>query len=134
MSRNEWARQYVVRTLKSQAICCPSRYLSMLAETPAGGPIRGLAPWIFLPYPEYTSVYCSEACNQPVLPFAQALGEDLIACFQNGPANNPTVIVLNPWTHNKRLLRRAELPSFDTWLSYAYHVSRGVGLRSLTPP
>lgn len=129
MSRTEWARRYVVRSLRARALHCPERYLTMLDATPDGQAIRGLSPWIFLPWPEHTAAYCSEAIGEAVLPFAQALGHDLIACFLTEPGPHPEVVVLNPWSPSKRLVRRANLPSFDIWLSYAFHVSRGIGVK-----
>lgn len=134
MSRTEWARRHVVRTLRSQAIACPEKYRLMLDRTSDGEFIRDLKPWIFLPYPEHTAGYCAEILSQPVLPFAQAIGEDLIACFQYAPVDNPGVIVLNPWSRSKRLVRRAELPSYDIWLSYAFHVARAVKARAQPVP
>lgn len=130
MSRYDWARNHVMRTLRSRALDCPQRYVQMLSETPHDMPIRGLAPWIFLPDPARSSLYCTEAFGAPLLAFAQAVGEDLVASFLPDAAT-PAIIVLNPWATTKRLMRRAELPSFDTWVSYAYHVACSVRARHL---
>lgn len=105
------------------------KYEEMLAATPPGYTINGLAPWWFMPTPERDIDYCSKAAGRPVLPFAQAVEEDMMACFKAEPGATPGVLVLNPWSNGWGLTVLADLPDFDAWLVYAEQVSREVQAR-----
>jgi hypothetical protein len=101
----------------------------MLAITHENQVIANLSPWVFLPVPERSIGYCSEALGQSVLPFAQAVGQDLVACFLVTRSNYPAVIVINPWADNSAGVVRAELQDYDAWLIYAEQISREVAER-----
>lgn len=126
MSSSEDPRMYVVAALAEQGLACPERYSSLLAQTPANRVIENLAPWCFLPDPKRASEYCSEALGRPTLPFALAIDEELIACFDTEPASNPKVIVINPWSADRSAVVQEELRDFDAWLEYADKISREV--------
>jgi hypothetical protein len=129
MQPDQEARAYVVRTLERVGAKDTTQYVKLLAATPANRIIEGLDPWFFPPDPERAIGFCSEAAGRPVLPFAQAVGEDMMACFKNEPAVTPGVIVINPWAEDKAKIILAELPDFDAWLAYAQKVSRFVQAR-----
>jgi hypothetical protein len=129
MQKDKEARAFVARTLERLGAQGFSRYTELLASTPVDKVIEGLDPWAFLPTPERSNAYCSEAAGRPVLPFAQAVGEDMMACFEMRPGHAPTVIVINPWAENKADVILAELADFDAWLIYAKKVSQAVQAR-----
>ena len=129
MNGDDEVREYVVRVLNSQGSVCPAHYTTMLMQTPANRVIENLSPWIFLPDPERSAKYCSEALGRPVLPFAQAVEQDLIACFVPAPSVSPAVVVINPWSENKAMVLKKELADYETWLGYAAEVSRQVQAR-----
>lgn len=120
------ARMYVAQALERLGVICPERYLVMLGKTPSDRAIENLSPWVFLPMPERSVGYCSEAFGQPVLPFAQAAGQDLVACFLARPLTSPSVIVINPWSDDKSDVVKAELSDYSAWLIYADQISREV--------
>jgi len=126
MSELNEIREYVVRTLRSQGLFCPEHYATMLAETPLNKVIENLSPWAFLPDPERSSKYCSEALGRAVWPFAQAVEQDLIACFVPTQSGSPTVVVINPWSEDKRAVLKKEFADYDAWLIYAAEISRQV--------
>ena len=64
-----------------------------------------------------------------MLPFAQAVGEDMMACFTTQPATSPKVFVINPWAVDKSRVVLAELPDFDAWLAYAEKISHAIQAR-----
>lgn len=105
------------------------RYVELLKITPTNRSIDGLRPWAFDHEPEGAIGFCSEAIDRLVLPFAQAIGEDMMACFEVAPEKAPSVVVINPWAESKAAVLLAELPDFDAWLSYAKQVSRAVQAR-----
>lgn len=80
------ARQYLVRALAELAIPCPARYQEMLDQIPPGKAIPNLYPRWFLPNPEANRASDSAVAGRPVIPFAQAIGYDLIACFLVEPS------------------------------------------------
>ncbi|MET4676402.1 MULTISPECIES: hypothetical protein [unclassified Luteibacter] len=119
-------RMYVFEELKAQEVFIPERYLQMLRLTPADRVIEGLSPWAFLPTPERSVAYCSEAFGSAVLPFAQAVGEDLIACFVVTPFKSVDIVLLNPWADDPRERIRARFSTYEDWLEYAEEISRVV--------
>lgn len=132
MSDVDEKRGYIVRTLQKSGVAVPAGYTSMLARTPPDRVIEGLSPWIFLPDPARAIGYCAEALGRPVLPFAQAAGEDSMACFLAAPRDNPSVLVINPWSDKRGpAIVRAELPDYDAWLVYAHRISSEVAARSM---
>lgn len=84
----------------------------MLRQTPANRVIGDLSPWAFLPDPERSAKYCSEAIGRPVLPFAQAVEQDMMACFLPEPPGEPAVVVINPWSEDKAGVVLARLPDY----------------------
>jgi hypothetical protein len=129
MNRADEKREYIVHVLNTLGSVCPARYAQMLSGTPTNGVIENLSPWAFLPDPERSSRYTTEALGYPVLPFAQAVEEDLVACFVSEPSTNPEVIVINPWSDEKAAMLKAELRDFEAWLAYAEQISREVQAR-----
>lgn len=119
-------REYVVQALGNQSSGCPEHYATMLAGTLPNKVIENLSPWVFLPDPERSSKYCSEALGNAVLPFAQAVGQDLVACFVPNDSSSPKVLVINPWSEDKGAVLKKELEDYDAWLGYAAEVSRQV--------
>jgi hypothetical protein len=99
------------------------KYEEMIAETAPGTTIAGLAPWWFQPTPERDVEFCSKAAGRPVLPFAQAVDEDMMACFKTDPSGSPGVLVINPWSEGWGPVVLADLPDFDAWLVYAKQIS-----------
>jgi hypothetical protein len=129
MNTNSATREYVGRALDRLGSVCPIRYAGMLVQTPANAVIENLSPWAFLPDPERSAKYCSEALGRPVLPFAQAVEQDMVACFLPEPAGNPAVVVINPWSENKAAVVKTLLPNYEAWLKYAAEVSSRVQAR-----
>lgn len=121
MSGSEQSRTWVLRALSRRGYVCPERYARLVRTAAPGAALPGMGPWLFLPYPENTAGYCSEALGETLLPFAQAVGHDLIACFRTIPGRTPRVVVINPWSPVRRGVRVIELPDFDAWLVYASH-------------
>jgi hypothetical protein len=117
------ARQYSLHALTALGIPCPEKYMAMLNAVPANEGIPGLYPWWFLPNPEATAQYASAIAGRPVLPFAQAIGQDLIACFLTDSTSEPSVIVLNPWSEVGAARTRAILANYEGWLTYAKETS-----------
>jgi len=101
----------------------------MLKEASPDRVIDGLNPWMFLPNPERSVEYCAQAAGQSVLPFAQAVGEDSVACFVRLEAKEPGVVVINPWSEDASRVYRARLQDFSAWLEYAEQVARSVSER-----
>jgi hypothetical protein len=129
MNSNQGNRGYAVQTLKRLGAALPERYQMMLAETPAHRAISGLSPWFFPADPARAIEFCSEAAGRPVLPFAQAVEEDMMACFVPKPFGEPAVVVINPWSEDKTSVVQARLPNYDAWLDYATEVARQVQAR-----
>jgi hypothetical protein len=117
------ARQHTLRALATLGIPCPEKYMEMLKAVPANEGIPGLYPWWFLPDPEATGKYASSVAGRPVLPFAQAIGHDLIACFLTDSSSEPSVVVIKPWSEVGAAQTRATLASYDAWLTYAKETS-----------
>lgn len=121
-------RRYVAQALRAAGSARPSRYLEMLLQTPVHSLIAELSPWAFLANPEPMSQYCSEAVDRKVFAFAQAMEENMVACFISEPPEEPTVMIVNPWSTGHVVL--AHLSNFDVWLDYAAEVSREVLARA----
>ena len=126
MSATVDPRMYVVTALKSQGAPVPELYSKALGMTPADRVIEGLNPWAFLPSPERSIEYCSNAFGEHVLPFAQAIGQDLVACFLVQSSQEPRVVVINPWAESGGVVVKAEFVDYEGWLPYAAEVSRKV--------
>ena len=129
MNSTQRTRDYVAQALEELGSALPKNYLAMLAETPVHRAINGLSPWFFPANPERAIKFCSEAAGRSVLPFAQAVEEDKMACFVVTPGSEPAVIVVNPWCEDKTTAVQARLPSYDAWQKYAAEVSREVQAR-----
>ena len=65
--------------------------------------------------------------GKPFCPFVQAVEQDLIACFVAVPTQEPSVVVIDPWS-SRHVLRR-ELHDYDEWIAYAQTVSRNLAER-----
>ena len=129
MNSSQENREYVAQALKGLGAALPENYLAMLTETPVHRAISGLSPWFFPANPERAIKFCSEAAGRPVLPFAQAVEEDKMACFVVEPGGEPAVVVINPWSEDKTTVVQTLLPSYDAWKKYAAEVSREVQAR-----
>ena len=84
-----------------------------------------LEPWGITADPESNLLY-SEQYGRPLVKFAQAWLEDMIACFVVGTGSDPRVVVLNPWADKevdgewtKAMQVLEELPNFEAWLEWA---------------
>lgn len=122
-------KEYILHAFDALGVKCPQKYLTMLRQAPRNRTISNLRPWAFDHDPESAVQFCSEALGRPILPFAQAVGQDMMACFLAQPSNNPAVVVINPWSEDKTTVLKAELVDYDAWLNYAAEVSRKVHLR-----
>ena len=120
------SKMYVVQALKAQGASVPERYSEMLERTPTDRVIEDLGPWAFLPSPERSVEYCSAAFGGRVWPFAQAIGQDLMACFLPQASQEPKVVVINPWSSNGADVVKAEFADYGAWLPYAAKISREV--------
>lgn len=134
MSADQEKRLYVLRALAQLGSKAPSKYVEMLAGTPANMVIPGLSPWTFEREPETAIEFCSKALGRTVLPFAQAVEEDMLACFETEPSQDPAVVVINPWAQDegewvKGEVEIARLEHFDAWLAYAKRVAEAVQQR-----
>jgi hypothetical protein len=129
MSANLKNREYVVQALNALGSVCPEKYTAMLEQTPENRCIANLRPWAFDQDPATAEQFCSEAAGRPVLPFALAIEQDMMACFLTESSAKPTVIVINPWSEDKTTVVQAQLPDYDAWLKYAAEVSRQVHAR-----
>lgn len=119
-------KMYVIQALKAQGASVPERYSEMLGRTPTDRVIEDLSPWAFLPSPERSVEYCSKAFGARVWPFAQAIGQDLMACFLVQSSKEPRVIVINPWADSGANVVEAEFVDYEGWLPYAAELSREV--------
>ncbi|UWE15653.1 hypothetical protein [Herbaspirillum huttiense] len=86
----------------------------------------GLPPWGFAHDVAKWSAECSAEFNRPLVLFAQAYQEDMVAGFEGLSGNDPRVIVLNPWGEPKPYVI-AELDDFDAWLEWARQESIELG-------
>ena len=84
-----------------------------------------LEPWGLVADPEADRRYGPEY-GHPLVKFAQAWLEDMIACFVVGADPEPRVVVLNPWADKlvdgewKKVCQVVEeFPSFSAWLEWA---------------
>jgi hypothetical protein len=98
----------------------------MLAEAKPNRTIDGLRPWAFDHDPESAIAFCSDALGREVLPFAQAIGQDLMACFMADQPSSLPVVVINPWASDRSGTIQRTFPDFDAWLVYAKEVSEAV--------
>jgi hypothetical protein len=128
MSDNEQMKTHAVRVLHSQGKDVRA-YAALLLATPTNRTIAALAPWAFDPDPERAASFCSSALGRPVLPFAQAVGENMMACFEVGTSAAASVVVIDPWVKNQANVVLAELPDFDAWLVYAKKVAQDMQAR-----
>lgn len=90
----------------------------------SASPEDDLEPWGITADPEANARY-SEQYGMPLVKFAQAWHEDMIACFVAGTGNEPRVRILNPWAQKLldgewRMTGQVleELPSFEAWLEW----------------
>jgi hypothetical protein len=91
-----------------------------------GVKLTGIPPWGFAHDVANWSAECSATLDRPIVLFAQAYQEDMVAGFEGLPGNNPRVIVLNPWGE-PRPYAIAELDNFDAWLKWARQESIELG-------
>lgn len=114
------SRTFVLEAFRMLGRECPPRYEAMLAHTPHDEVIAGLRPWFFMSSPGRSVGYCSAAARQPVLPFCQALEQDLVACFL---PESPQVVLINPWAVAPQDVLRQTFTDYDAWLAYAHTFS-----------
>ena len=123
----------MIRALTRLGSGVPPKYVELLAGTPLERTIPGISPWAFDKEPETAIEFCSRAVGRPVLPFAQAVGEDLMACFETVPMDDPAVLVINPWAQDdgewvKGEVEIARFPNFAARLGYE-RISESVSKR-----
>lgn len=121
-------RGNVMLPLAALGSMAPPKYVEMLTQTPEGRGIESLYPWGWAHDPKSSADYCSKALGRRVLPFAQAIGEDMFACFETQPSDNPAVVVVNPWGQHegewvKSAVEIQRLPDYEAWLVYAKKIS-----------
>ena len=116
-------RSFVIDALHALGLPCPTGYQEMLNRTPAGEMIPHLAPWFLLSSPAHDAGYCSAAVGRPVLPFCQALEQDLMACFSTHAAENTRIILINPWEEDPEEVVQNVFEDFDAWQKYAGELS-----------
>lgn len=85
---------------------------------------EALEPWGISASIEANTLY-SEQFQIPLVQFAQAWHEDMIACFVVGSGNDPKVVVINPWaqtcengewTETGAILE--QIANFAAWLEW----------------
>lgn len=123
MEPSEIDRLYVVRQFSERGLSCPAQYLTMLLNVRPDYVIDGLYPWDFFTSPEEMKEFCSEVVGHEILPFAQAVGEDTVACFDMSRTPALPVLVIDPWNKRKPSSVLADLPDYDAWLVYAKALS-----------
>lgn len=131
MSADQEKRDHVLRVLAVLGSGIPPKYAEMLAATPINRVIEGLDPWAFVHDPKSSVEYCSKALGRPVIPFVQAIDEDMLACFEVTPSANPAVVVINPWAQDEKEWVKTEveikrLSDYEAWLVYAKWISDNV--------
>lgn len=92
-----------------------------------GFELKELDPWGIVADADYNPVISKE-CNLPLVQFAQAWLEDMIACFVIGCEAEPEVMVINPWALRQvgngkwencaQILERFD--NFEAWLGLAW--------------
>jgi len=124
VSDEDATRRFLVGLLAERGLECPAQYVAMLDGSQAGRTIDGLWPWAFDADPREAIGFCSEAVGREILPFAQAIGEDLMACFDPIKGPELPVVVIDPWNSDKPNVVRATLQNFAAWLSHAELISK----------
>lgn len=102
----------------------PRSFINHLAEHPRMS--IELQPWHAEPGAAIFDPSISEQLGKPVVMFAKADFEDMVACFVVGTGDEPSVVVVNPW-HQELVdgqwrqvcLLIEELPSFTAWVEWA---------------
>ena len=99
----------------------PPRFLEFICRDPMD---EIPPPWGITASTEANSLW-SEQFHQPLVQFAQAWHEDMVACFCIAKDHEPSVVVLDPWakscvngiwSETGEVI--AELPDFAAWLEW----------------
>lgn len=90
----------------------PASYREYVQRHPV---MEGLGSWGYPCDLVESSATDSEAFGRPLVEFAQAFGDDMVACFEGMPGSNSRVLVLNPWAPYVI----TELENFEAWLTWA---------------
>lgn len=84
-----------------------------------------LEPWGITANVESDAMY-SDEYGRPLVKFAQAWGEDMIASFLADTGKDPRVVVFNPWADtfadggwNQTMHVLEVLPNFSAWLAWS---------------
>lgn len=80
--------------------------------------MEGLRSWGYSSELAASSARLSEDFGRPFAKFAQAYGEDMVACFEGTPGLDHRVFVLDPWSWKKPYVV-AEFENFEAWLAWA---------------
>lgn len=100
----------------------PRSFLQFLQDFPEAR--EQFDPWGLVADVESNQLW-SEASGRPLLQFAQAWHEDLLACFVVDGSADPAVVVINPW-QQRMVNGKAEqycmlveqFPNFEEWLKW----------------
>lgn len=133
--RTDWesierqARHYALRALGQEESLCPPEYEALLARTPIGKTLADLHPWKLDDDPLSGVALLSQAAGRYLIPFAEAVEHDLVACFAPERHQQPAVWLVNPWSAEKGNAVRAICRDFAAWLQYAEKIAREVRRR-----
>jgi hypothetical protein len=111
--------RFVPRAMLPSGFRYPGDYLQFVVQNPkimaelgAWGYTSDIADW---------SHECSVALGRAVVLFAQAYGDDMIACFEHLSGEEPKVLIINPWGEQNmshKVLR--EFSNFTEWHAWAF--------------
>ncbi len=94
----------------------PKSYIQYIENN--GTKMCNLKPWGLTCNIAESSVEYSKIYNRPLVVFAQAFHEDMIACFEGIASSEPRVIIIDPWRAEGPDVVD-ELPNFEAWLGWA---------------
>ena len=99
----------------------PKSFEALLQQLP---PKEALEPWGITASTEANTLY-SEQFQVPLVQFAQAWHEDMVACFVADSGLDPKVLVINPWAQACENGEWKEVgaiieqfPNFEAWLAW----------------
>jgi len=81
-------------------------------------------PWGIIADVEANNMW-SESFGRPLIQFAQAWHEDMLACFVVDGSSDPSVVVINPWQQRmvdgkaeRYCMLREQFPNFTAWFDW----------------
>jgi hypothetical protein len=121
------AEQFVPREHLPVGFEYPSSYKDFVRQHPVQ--MENLGSWGYpcdladmsTKYSKQPTANYNKEINAPLVVFAQAFGEDMIAAFEGVPSPNPRVLVLNPWVGKDPYMTALieEFENFDAWHEWA---------------